>query len=137
MQPNGTFTYRQCTDDLKLFKLDLDKTSNTPDPVSKGTEISFNLAGSLKEDVNVTKINIHVDYLTTVYSDNTTQVDKSFNASSALNFLEKWQLPSDAPPGDYTITFTYTGSSKGEPGSVLCVVGVMHLAPAQNKSNLR
>ena len=57
---------------MKVFKIDLDKTSNTPDPVTKGTEISFNLAGQLRDVVNVTSINVHVDYLTTVYYDNTT-----------------------------------------------------------------
>ena len=79
--PNGTVVYKQCPDDLKVFKLDYDKTTNTPDPVTKGTDISFNLAGSLDKCLNLTSVNTHVDYLTTVYYDNTTQLSDSYNAS--------------------------------------------------------
>ena len=108
MEPNGTVVYKQCPDDLKVFKLDYDKTTNSPDPVTKGTNISFNLAGTLEKPLNITSVNVHVDYLTTVYYDKTTQLNNTYSPS-AVNFLEKWTLDSDAPPGTYDITFTFFG----------------------------
>merc|ERR1712166_318584 len=126
LEPNGTVIYKQCIDDVKVFILNTDNTTNTPDPVTKGTDISFNLAGTLDDIVNVTQVNIHVDYLTTVYYDNTTNLSFNYNTTS-VNIPQTWTLPSDAPPGTYDITFTFIGSAKGKAGKVICVFREMNL----------
>lgn len=89
--PNGTVLYDVCKTDIKVFTFDKSNTSNTPDPITKGTEVTFNLAGKFNDIVNVTSVNVHVDLQSTPIYDNKTTVSNNYNASDVV-IPQKWHI---------------------------------------------
>ena len=104
--------WSQCDDDKGVFTLD-DSSSATPDPVQKGADVALHLVGALSDDINLSKIHIHVDWNgTPLYDEDHTD---NLPSSDPLDYSLKWNVPSYAPDGDYAATLTgidADGSSK-------------------------
>lgn len=125
VQGTGEVTYSQCDDDFGVFILDTDATTNSPNPVVKGGHISFNLAGSVVDAIDVTNIHVHVDWMNTPLYDEDHPQENHYD--SAYSFALGWDVPSFAPSGLYGIQITGTGSNEGADGTVFCVKASMTL----------
>lgn len=121
----GDVTYGQCDDDFGVFTLDTANTRNTPNPVTKGVHLNFNLAGIVSDAIEVKNLHVHVNWNgATLYDEDHAQDNKY---DSAYSYLLAWDVPSFAPSGNYAITVTGTGLNEGDSGKVLCVTANMAL----------
>jgi hypothetical protein len=58
----GHVTFEQCDDDAKIFNLDLSSTNTTPNPITKGDDITFNLIGVVNSQMTLKNVHIHVEW---------------------------------------------------------------------------
>ena len=125
VEGTGDVTYSQCNDDFGVFTLDRANTRNVPNPVAKGKNVSFNLAGIVSDAITVTNLHIHVDWNgATLYDEDHAQNN---TYDSSYNYSLGWFVPSFAPSGHYAVTISATGSNEGDNGTVLCVNAAMDL----------
>ena len=125
LKGTGDVTYGQCGDDAGVFTFDGDNTSNTPAPVTKGSEVTLNLAGIVSDSIEVTNVHIHVDWNgSTLYDEDHSQ-DNVYD--STYNYQLSWAVPSYAPSGAYAIKITGTGNSSSGAGTVMCITANMTL----------
>ena len=59
---SGMVTYSQCDDDAGIFTLDDQQTSNSPQPLTKGVNLQFTLAGIISDHMNIKNIHVHVEW---------------------------------------------------------------------------
>ena len=121
----GVVTYGQCSDDAGIFHLDKDNTSNTPNPVTKGSEVSLNLAGIVDDEMEITNVHIHVDWNGSTLYDEDHKQDNDY--TSSYKYSLSWAVPSYAPSGKYAITVTGTGASSAGTGKEMCITAGMQL----------
>merc|ERR1712127_472185 len=89
---SGKVTYSECSDDTGSFQLDTSSTSNSPDPITKGTDLTFNLAGILSDDIHVDNVHVHVDWNgSTLYDEDHKQDEKDFSDNFNMQLL--WNVP--------------------------------------------
>ena len=104
--------WSQCDDDKGVFTFD-DSSSATPDPLVKGSDVALHLVGALSDDIDLSKVHIHVDWNgTPLYDEDHTD---NLPSSDPLDYSLKWSVPSYAPDGDYSVVLTgidNDGSSK-------------------------
>ena len=125
LKANGDVTYGQCDDDAGVFTFDGDNTSNVPAPVTKGSNVTLNLAGIVSDSIEVTNVHIHVDWNgSTLYDEDHSQ-DNVYDSTYLYHL--SWAVPSYAPSGAYAITIKGTGFSSSGPGTVLCINANMTL----------
>ena len=104
--------WSQCDDDKGVFTLD-GSTDTDPDPLKKGSDVTFNLVGVLSDDITLSNIHIHVDWNHVPLYDEDHKGPQSF--SDTLIYNLKWNVPAYAPDGLYSATVTgidADGSSK-------------------------
>jgi hypothetical protein len=118
----GEVTYTQCDDDTGSFTLDTDSTSNDPNPVTKGQDVSLNLVGIVSDSIEVKNVHIHVDWNGTPLYDEDNKQDNTYD--SDYTYSLKWNVPSYAPSGDYDITVTGLDDAQSK---LLCVEAKMTL----------
>ena len=115
---SGKVAYSECDDDTGSFQLDTSSTSNSPDPITKGTDLTFNLAGILSDDIHVDNVHIHVDWNgSPLYDEDHKQDKKDF--SDNFNMQLGWNVPAYAPDGKYAVQIVGTNASTNK--SNLCV----------------
>ena len=104
--------WAQCDDDKGVFTLD-DSTSADPDPLVKGKDVGLHLIGALSDDIDLSKVHIHVTWNgAPLYDEDHTD---NLPSSDPLDYSLKWSVPSYAPDGAYIVTMTGVdtdGSSK-------------------------
>ena len=114
----GKVIYSQCDDDTGSFQLDTSSTSNTPDPITKGADLSFNLAGILSDDIHVDNVHVHVDWNgSPLYDEDHKDGTKDF--SDNFNMVLGWNVPAYAPDGNYAVKLVGTNASTSKTN--LCV----------------
>ena len=107
----GMVTFSQCDDDLGLFTFDEDSTTVTPQPITKGSTIDFDLVGGVSDTVTVENFHVHVDWNTSPLYDEDDEDGTTYD--SDYEFHLSWDVPTYAPDGDYSIDLIgYTGDSK-------------------------
>ena len=121
----GTVVFSQCddtvADDLKVFTLDLSSTNVTPYPVTKGTSVSFNLAGFVNDTVEVDDMIFDVTWNgTPLFHHDYKGKDKY---DSAYEYSIGFDIPSFAPSGAYDAKITGTNKQ----GTALCVEAKFNL----------
>eukprot|EP00355_Strombidium_rassoulzadegani_P004938 CAMPEP_0168613368 /NCGR_PEP_ID=MMETSP0449_2-20121227/3414_1 /TAXON_ID=1082188 /ORGANISM="Strombidium rassoulzadegani, Strain ras09" /LENGTH=169 /DNA_ID=CAMNT_0008653997 /DNA_START=54 /DNA_END=563 /DNA_ORIENTATION=- len=122
----GKVSYSQCDDDAGVFILDTSSTSNSPDPVTKGNSLTFDLQGIVTDNLHLTNLHVHVIWNDSPLYDEDHPQDATFDSSFEQTF--KWDVPSFAPSGNYDVTFTGTGDAASvSGGNVLCVKANMEL----------
>ena len=122
----GDVTYSQCDDDANIFTFDGDSTSNTPNPVVKGSHVDFNLFGIVSDSMEVTNLHVHVDWNGATLYDEDHEQDNKYDSN--YQFSLGWDVPSYAPSGHYDVHITGTGNAAGvSGGKVLCVEAQMDL----------
>ena len=115
----GKVVYNQCDDDAGAFTLDTKQTSNSPDPVTKGQDVSLKLRGIVDENVEVDNLHVHVDWNgSTLYDEDIKGVN---TYTSTYQYDVSWNVPSYAPSGAYAVTITGTGKTDDTSGKVICV----------------
>ena len=125
VQGTGDVTFAQCDDDFGVFSFDKTNTRTNPDPLVKGQNVAFNLAGIVSDTITVTNLHIHVDWNgSTLYDEDHPQ---SNTYDSSYNYSLGWFVPSFAPSGHYAVTITGTGTNEGDNGTVICVNAGMDL----------
>lgn len=121
----GDVTYGQCDDDFGVFTLDKADTTNSPNPVTKGVHLNFNLAGIVSDEIDVTDLHVHVDWNGATLYDEDHKQDNIYDSS--YDYKLAWDVPSFAPSGHYAIKITGTGKNEGDQGTLLCVTAAMDL----------
>ena len=115
---SGVVTMTQCDDDTGSFQLDTQSTSYTPDPLTKGVDLTFNLAGILSDDIHVDNVHIHVDWNgSPLYDEDHKQDKKDF--SDNFDMKLGWNVPAYAPDGNYDVKLVGTNASTQK--SNLCI----------------
>ena len=75
----------------------------SPNPLSKGITVEFDLKGIVIESMNVKNLHIHVDWNgSTLYDEDHPQVN---TYDSDYDFTASWMIPGFAPDGHYAINF--------------------------------
>ena len=104
------------------------KTKNVPDPVAKGDDLTFTLAGAITDAIEVT--NIHVVVLLDGIKLHTEDHKQDNKYASDYSYNLAWKVPGFAPSGKYGITLTGQGNCPDAgvtAGNVLCVQADMTL----------
>ena len=114
---SGKVTYSECSDDTGSFQLDTSSTSNSPDPITKGTDLTFNLAGILSDDIHVDNVHVHVDWNGSPLYDEDHPQSTDFSDNVDMNLA--WNVPAYAPDGKYAVQIVGTNASSNK--SNLCV----------------
>ena len=118
LHDTGKVSYSQCDDETGSFQLDTSSTYNSPDPLTKGIDISFVLAGILSDDIHVDNVHIHVDWNgSPLYDEDHKDAVKDF--SDSFNMKLGWSVPSYAPDGNYAVKLVGTNASTSKTN--LCV----------------
>lgn len=115
----GEVTYAQCDDDTGAFTLDTDNTTNSPNPVTKGSKLSFELEGILGDSIHVDHLTIHVDWNGSSLYDEDHQVAADFD--SVFQYGLDWDVPGYAPNGKYDVTIKGWEASSGDNKTNLCL----------------
>ena len=118
----GMVSYAQCDDDAGIFTLDDQSTSNTPQPLTKGVNLQFNLAGILADHMTISNVHVHVDWNgTPLYDEDHAQTNEY---DDTYNYQLGWDVPAFAPDGDYAVKITGVGStsSAAEGSTVYCML---------------
>lgn len=100
----GEVTYGQCDDDMGVFTLDTDSTSNTPSVITKGSDLAFHLAGIVSDPVTIENIHVHVDWNSTPLYDEDHK--NELKVDSELSTDLGWNVPAFAPGGTYAVKIT-------------------------------
>jgi len=106
---SGVVSYSQCDDDIGSFTLDTDSTTNTPNPIPKGCDLSFHLEGILSDKIHMDNMHIHVDWNGTPLYDEDHAVGADFEDVFTQDL--GWKVPGFAPNGEYVVTIKGTDSS--------------------------
>ena len=114
---SGKGTYSQCDDQTKSFQLDASSTSNTPDPITKGVDLKFTLAGILSDDIHVDNVHVHVDWNGSPLYDEDHPQKTDFSDNVDMNLA--WNVPAYAPDGAYAVQIV--GSNKSTGKTNMCV----------------
>ena len=56
----GIVTFKQCSDDANVFTFDEPDTTYSPMPIVKGSDLGFDLWGTVSDTMEVTNVHIHV-----------------------------------------------------------------------------
>ena len=118
----GMVSYSQCDDKAGIFTLDDQSTSNTPQPLTKGVNLQFNLAGILADHMTISNVHVHVDWNgTPLYDEDHTQTNEY---DDTYNYQLGWDVPAFAPDGEYIVRITGIGStsSAAEGSTVYCML---------------
>ena len=97
----GVPSFSQCDDDLGAFTFDGDSTSVTPNPITKGSTIDFDLVGGFSDSVSVDNLHVHVDWNGSPLYDEDDEDGNTYDAD--YDFKLSWDVPAYAPDGDYKI----------------------------------
>ena len=100
----GEVTYGQCDDDMGVFTLDTDSTSNTPSVITKGSDLAFHLAGIVSDPVTIENIHVHVDWNSTPLYDEDHKKELKFDSELTTDL--GWNVPAFAPGGTYAVKIT-------------------------------
>ena len=126
VQGKGDVTFTQCDDDAKVFTFDGSSTTYTPNPITKGSKLSFSLAGAVQSKLEITDIHMHVTWNGTPLYDNDYKQDNTY--TSTYSYTMGYDVPSFAPSGNYDVLITGTGNAAGKSGAkVLCIEAKMVL----------
>ena len=114
---SGKVTYSQCDDDTASFLLDTASTFNSPDRITKGVDLNFNLAGILTSDIHVNNVHVHVDWngssLYSIFPTFDEDHKQSTAFSDNFDMTLGWSIPSYAPDGAYAVQIVgYDDNSK-------------------------
>ena len=104
MAPGSPIAWSQCDDDLGIFTLAYDETHGTPDPPTKGLDVSLNLVGVLSDSVAIDHVSIHTDWEGAPLYDEEKELNTVFE--DVVNYQMSWIVPTYAPEGDYINTVT-------------------------------
>ena len=118
---SGMVSYSQCEDDAGIFTLDDQSTSNTPQPLTKGVSLQFNLAGIISDHMSISNVHVHVDWNgTPLYDEDHAQANEY---DDTYNYQLGWDVPAFAPDGAYAVKITGIGStsSAAEGSTVFCL----------------
>ena len=122
----GHVTFEQCDDDAKIFNLDLSSTNTTPNPITKGDDITFNLIGVVNSQMTLKNVHIHVEWNSSPLYDEDNPGTNVYDSDVQYNL--GWNVPSFAPSGHYDVTVTGTGdASSVTDGKVMCIKAYMDL----------
>ena len=116
----GAVTYLQCDDDAGAFTLDTKQTTNSPNPVVKGSKVSLMLRGIVSEGVDIDNIHVHVDWNgSTLYDEDIAMTN---HYDSTFQYDVSWDVPSYAPSGAYAVTMKGHGKTdEVSDVTVMCV----------------
>jgi hypothetical protein len=103
--------WAQCADAAGSFNLDTSKTTATPDPLTKGSDVALHLAGGLSSPIDIGNVHIHVDWNGTPLYDEDHKGESKYSDSVAYDL--KWSVPSYAPDGKYVATITGVDNADG------------------------
>jgi hypothetical protein len=103
-----------------VFNLDLSSTNTSPNPISKGDDITFNLIGVVNSQMTLKNVHIHVEWNSSPLYD---EDDPSSNVyDSDVEYKLGWNVPSFAPSGHYDIYVTGTGDAASlSDAKVMCI----------------
>ena len=103
-----------------MFNLDLSSTNTSPNPISKGDDITFNLIGVVNSQMTLKNVHIHVEWNSSPLYD---EDDPSSNVyDSDVEYNLGWNVPSFAPSGHYDIYVTGTGDAASlSDAKVMCI----------------
>ena len=122
----GHVTFGQCDDEAKVFNLDLSSTNTTPNPITKGDNIVFNLIGVVNSQMTLKNVHIHVEWNSSPLYDEDNPGTNVYDSDVEYNL--GWNVPSFAPNGHYDVTVTGTGSASSvSDGMVMCIKAYMDL----------
>ena len=113
---SGAITWGNCDSETPAFHFDQDATSVTPNPLTKGSTIQFDLVGTMDASTEVDNLHVHVDWNGSTLYDEDDKDGQTYD--SDYEFKMHWDVPSYAPDGAYAIKLTGTNASNGE---VVCV----------------
>ena len=118
---SGEVTISQCEDDVGIFTLDDQQTTNTPQPLTKGCNLQFNLAGIIGDHMKISNIHVHVDWNGTPLYDEDHNQDNEYDDTYAYQL--GWDVPAFAPDGAYHVEIKGIGStsSAAEGSNVYCI----------------
>ena len=116
LKDSGAITWGNCDSETPSFHFDKDSTQVTPNPLTKGSTIQFDLIGSMDKSTEVDNLHVHVDWNGSSLYDEDDKDGQTYD--SDYEFKMHWDVPSYAPDGTYAIKLTGTNASNGE---VVCV----------------
>ena len=96
--------WSQCDDDKHVFTLDTDKTFADPDPLVKGQDVHMHLFGSLKEDIDLSRVRVEVYYGGAKIKDEAHTND--LPSSDPLEYTLTWWVPYVTPIGKMDVVLT-------------------------------
>ena len=114
---SGAITWGNCDSETPAFHFDKDSTTVTPNPLTKGSTIQFDLVGTMDSTTEVDNIHVHVDWNGSSLYDEDDKDGQSYD--SDYEFKLSWAVPSYAPDGTYAVKLTGTNASNSE---VVCAM---------------
>ena len=115
----GKVTWKQLADDFSDFTFDPSATTVSPGTITKGCHADMDIEGAFGNPAKMTKCHVHVLWNGSVlYDQDLLGADFS---SESMSEKFGWDVPSFAPSGHYTVTFTGTGTddkSSGKTGKI-------------------
>ena len=118
--------WAQCADAAGSFNLDTSKTSASPDPLTKGSDVALHLAGGLSSPIDINNVHIHVDWNGTPLYDEDHKGETKYTDSVSYDL--KWSVPSYAPDGKYVATITGVDNADGTKND-FCVSASFEFTP--------
>ena len=115
----GSVTYAQCDDDAGSFTLDKKSTTNKPDPLVKGQDVTLMLRGLVDEGIDFNNVHVHVDWNGSTLYDEDHPMTNHYDTTYSYDV--SWSVPSYAPSGHYAVTITGQGKTDEVSGKVMCV----------------
>jgi hypothetical protein len=77
--------------------------------VNKGEDISFNLLGSVSNELTLKNVHIHVEWNNSPLYDEDNEASNIYD--SDIEYHLKWNIPSFAPSGHYDVHVIGTGDA--------------------------
>ena len=121
----GTVTWGTCPQDFENFNFDESSSTYTPNPITKGSDLVFNIAGFVTEKLDQSKVNIDVKWNGTKLYNHDFVEDLSFDSS--YEYSLSFKVPSFAPSGQYDVVISSQGKSASGSGKAVCVTAQMQL----------
>lgn len=88
------------------FKADLSKTYSDPKVPTKGVEVALNLNGVWTDDAVLDSTKVYVEWNKTPLYVNEYPKHQTFHEGDQYTDNIKWQIPSFAPSGHYSVKLT-------------------------------